>query len=499
MNGERPEPAALKRVPTGVAGLDEVLRGGWVAGDLYLVAGPPGTGKTTLGNQLAFAHAARGETAVFVTLLTETHDRMIARLRSFSFFDEESLGERVHYVNLLEALESSGLEGMLAEVRRLVRACRATLLVVDGTAAAQDLASSSFEYRRFTQQLQVQSALAGCTTVLLSNRPGDEVDPIATHVDGLLLMRRERADHRALRTLEVTKLRGVDHLLGAHDFAIDAGGIVVFPRVEAALGDAPPPRPIGGERVAFGIPALDAMLAGGLLPGSGTALLGSPGVGKTILGLHFAAEGARRREPVLFAGFRETEPVLVATAASVGLDLERHLKEGTFRVLWRAPIEVSPDGWAWQVVRAVEEHRPRRLVIDAFSDIAQYLRDPGRRYGFAVALANHLRRQEVTSLLAVELDALAGPSLTIPLPAASAAVDNGILLRTVELRSRLHRLVSVLKTRQSRFDPAIREFAIGDEGVVVGEVFVGAASLLSGFATPTFERLFEPPIESGAA
>jgi circadian clock protein KaiC len=116
-----------------------------------------------------------------------------------------------------------------------------------------------------------------------------------------------------------------------------------------------------------------------------------------------------------------------------------------------------------------------------------------------VALANHLRRQEVTSLLAVDLDALAGPSLTIPLPAASAAVDNGILLRTVELRSRLHRLVSVLKTRQSRFDPAIREFAIGDEGVAVGEVFVGAASLLSGFATPTFERLFEPPIESGAA
>ncbi|MEA2529068.1 MAG: circadian clock protein KaiC [Thermomicrobiales bacterium] len=88
MNGERPEPAALKRVPTGVAGLDEVLRGGWVAGDLYLVAGPPGTGKTTLGNQLAFAHAARGETAIFVTLLTETHDMMIARMLSFSFLDE---------------------------------------------------------------------------------------------------------------------------------------------------------------------------------------------------------------------------------------------------------------------------------------------------------------------------------------------------------------------------------------------------------------------------
>ena len=100
----------------------------------------------------------------------------------------------------------------------------------------------------------------------------------------------------------------------------------------------------------------------------------------------------------------------------------------------------------------------------------------------------------------MELEALAGPNLAIPLPASSAAVDNGILLRTVELRSRLHRLVSILKTRQSGFDPAIREFAIGDEGITVGEVFVGAASLLTGSATPTGERAFdEAPSESGAA
>jgi circadian clock protein KaiC len=120
-----------------------------------------------------------------------------------------------------------------------------------------------------------------------------------------------------------------------------------------------------------------------------------------------------------------------------------------------------------------------------------------RRYGFAVALANELRTSEVTTLLVVELDAVAAPSLTLPLPAASAAVDNSILLRTVELRSRLHRLVSILKTRQSPFDPAIREFTIDGDGVAVGEVFVGAAALLSGFATPVAERFSGRPGEGG--
>lgn len=497
MDGERTEPATLQRLPTGVSGLDEVLRGGFFAGDLYLIAGPPGTGKTTLGNQLAFAHSVAGGTAVIATLLAETHDRMIARLQGFDFFDQSLVGERVHYVSLLETLESGGLDELLAEMRRLVRSYRATLLVVDGTAVAQDLASSSFEFRRFTQQLQVQSALAGCTTVLLSNRPGENVDPIATHVDGLLVMRRERLDHRALRTLEVIKLRGSEHLLGGHDYSIASEGIVVAPRIEAALADAPPPAPLVGDRVGFGIAELDAMLSGGFLPGSSTVLLGTPGVGKTTFGVHFAAEGARRDEPVLFAGFRETESSLSAAAAGLGLELDRYLKAGSFKVLWKAPLEVSPDRWAWEVFRAVEELRPRRVVVDAFSDIAQYLQDPGRRYGFVVALANAFRSQGVTTLLVLELDTLASPSLILPLPAASAAVDNTLLLRTVELRSRLHRLVSILKTRQSPFDPAIREFTIDESGVAVGEVFAGAAALLSGFATPVSERFSGVPDEGG--
>ena len=495
MGGERSEVGdapTLARFATRVPGLDQVLNGGFFAGGAYLIAGPPGTGKTTIGSQMAFAHAASGGVAVFATLMAETHDRMLANLRGYRFVDDALLGERVHVVSLMPALEEGGLDGLLSEARRLVRERRASLLVVDGTAAAEELAPSTLAYARFAQQLQAQSTLLGCTTLLLANRRGDEIEAAATNVDGVLLLARDRVDGRALRSAEVTKLRGSAHLGGAHDLAITADGVAIFPRLETALAGAPPPALLPHGRLPFDIAGLDGMLGGGPLAGSSTAVMGTPGAGKTLLGLHFAVAGARRGEPVLVAAFRETAEDLVATTAEIGLPLGDHLRAGTVRVLWRAPLELSPDAWAWEVLRAVEEQRPRRLVIDALTDIVPFLRYPERLATFTTALTNRLRALGVTSLLVLEIDAFVGRELVLPMPAASAAMDNGLLLRAVELESRLRRIVSVLKSRQSAFDPSIREFVVGDGGVAIGEVFAAATGLLTGDV-----RFFPPGIALG--
>jgi circadian clock protein KaiC len=103
---------------------------------------------------------------------------------------------------------------------------------------------------------------------------------------------------------------------------------------------------------------------------------------------------------------------------------------------------------------------------------------------FVPALANELRLRGVTTLMTVELDAFVGADLVAPVPAASATMDNGIVLRHVELRSRVRRLITVLKARQSRVDPAIREFRIGPAGIEVGEVLDGGAALLTGAPEP---------------
>lgn len=131
---------------------------------------------------------------------------------------------------------------------------------------------------------------------------------------------------------------------------------------------------------------------------------------------------------------------------------------------------------------AVADHRPRRLVVDALTEVQRHVHPPERAADFLAALTNRLRADGVTTLFVVELDTLVGQELRIPLPAISAVVDNVLLLRHVELGSRLHQLISILEMRQSAYDPALREFTIGAEGLAVGDIFPDAAPLLTGAA-----------------
>ena len=474
--------AALQRVPTEVPGLDAVLGGGLLAGDTYLIVGQPGTGKTTLGNQLAFTAAAHGGHVLVATLLTESHDRMLAHLHGFRFVDRTLVGDRIHYVSLVTALQDGGLDGALDALITTIRNHHATLLIVDGAGAAELFAATALDYPRFIHALQARTAMLGCTTVLLARER--EADTAGTHVDGILQLSNQPMPARDVRWLRVTKLRGSAYLNGRHDFTIGEDGIAVFPRLEVAHAALEPAWHDPDDRLTLGIPGLDAMLVGGVPKGSSTLIFGTPGVGKTMLGLHFLAEGARRGEPGLIATFHETAPALAATADGAGLGLGPHLQSGLVRVMWRPPMELSPDEWGWQLLATVDEHRPRRLVIDAFSDLPGTFAVPERQTPFATALTNALRDRNVTALFLLEIDQYVGPELAVSVPNVSATMDTGILLRSVELRSSLRRLVSILKERQTGFDPTIRELTIGPQGMTVGDPF-DATALLTGTAIPS--------------
>lgn len=486
----------LGKVETGVPGLDAVLAGGFIAGSVCLVAGPAGSGKTTLGNQVAFHHARGGGKTVFVTVLAETHERMLNRLRGFRFFRPDLIGTYLFYVSLLEDLEQGGLDGLLAAIRHVVRDQSATLLVIDGGTLIEDLAPSSVEFRRFLQRLQAVSALIGCTTLLLSGHGPATIGPVGMHSDGIVLLDLEPAGERDRRTLRVVKLRGAEHVTGRHDLSIGESGMVVHPRLEALAGSE---RPAAQrfERLGTGITTLDEMLGGGLLPATSTMVLGTPGVGKTLCGLHFIHEGLRHGERALVVTFHEKAGLLYQTAANIGLDLAGPAGEGRFRVLWRAPLELSPDAWAWELLAEVEHHQPQRLFLDGLSDIQRLILTPERVSMFIAALTNELRDRGVTTLMTVEIDGFAGADLMVPVPAASATMDNGILLRHVEIASRVHRLISVLKARQSAVNPEIREFIVGSQGIEVGGIFGGAGALLTGTAAMEPNAQLPVSVESG--
>lgn len=486
------EAPSLSRVSTGVAGLDAILGGGIPARRTCLIAGVPGTGKTTLGNQLAFTHAAQGGTVVVATLLAESHDILIENLRGFRFFDPELVGNRIRYLSLQTPLEEGGLDATVGLLRQEVRRSRATVLIVDGTAVVEDFARSAFDLRRFAQRLEVQFSLLGCTTVLLTGHVGEQLRLMGGHVNGVILLTNDLVGLRHVRTLEVVKMRGVRHAGGVHEFSITSEGVTVFPRLESLAGHTRVTQR-AEHGLGIGVPELDAMLGGGILPSASTAVMGTPGAGKTILGLSYLYEGAIRGERGLFVGFHETAEELAATAEGVGKDLRRFIDGGVVRVLWTPPLEISADAWAWQVLAAVDEHAPVRIFIDALTDVQRVMARPDRISTFLPALVNELRARGATTMISNEIDAYTDDNLTVPIPAASATMDNGILLRHVEFQGHLRRLVTVLKVRQAASDSAIREMAITDHGIVISRPFRAVSGLLTGRAEPDADPDTEDP------
>lgn len=479
------QPAALERLATGVLGFDTILHGGFLKGGMYLVSGQPGTGKTVLGNQMCFYHVANGGRAVFVTLLTETHARMLGHIRSFSFFDPAPIGDSLYYVSGYQVLQGGALSTLLDMMQRVIRDQKASLLVVDGMAATEESADSALAIKEFLQRLHLYAEANGCTTLLLSHAvPGSRTRPEFTMVDGLVDLTSRYTGMRTLNEIEVTKLRGSNHIKGRHSYEINDSGVVVHPRTEAVLRSLTVESRLERQRLPFGIPGLDQMLHGGLIVGSSTLLYGVPGAGKTTLGLHFLAEGARQNEPCLYFGFFETKDRLLENARELGLEFEQAVSNGNIEFLWQPPLEGNLDSLVEKLLEAVRARQVKRLFIDGASGLreAGY---PERLDGVLIALANELRSMGVTTLLAVEMHDVISPSLNLgAIQGISAGAENIMLLRFVELRSQLYRLISIVKMRETIYDTSVREFRITNSGIEVAETFGSAEAILTGIARP---------------
>lgn len=476
--------SAPERVKTGILGLDAVLQGGLLRGASCLVLGEPGTGKTTLGNQLAYHVAANDGVAIFVTVVAEAHDRMLMHLASFDFFDPDAVGRQVQYLSLVHQLGESGLPGALSEMRRLVRAHGASLLVIDGAARFEDFATSRQEYSGFVAQLIAELAILDCTTLLLaqSDPTREALDGIATLVDGIIMLEDRSIGVQATRLLKMVKVRGSSPLRGLHEFAITESGVEVYPRLESRPMSIRPERPSRQKRLSLGIDELDTIIQGGLLTGSTTLVAGPSGIGKTTLGLQFLAEGAHRDEQGLIASFGEAPERLVAKADGLGLDLSSHVETGRVQVMWQPMCDRPLDAWAGEIVKSVATHQPQRLMIDGLTELARLTSFENRLPAFLTALGHILRTQGVTTIVTAETSTAEAAALEIPFPEAVATLDNAVLLRYVEPRSRLHRLISVLRVRESGFDPTVREFTITDRGIEVASTGSSAESVLADVA-----------------
>lgn len=458
-----------ERVSTGDAGLDRVLGGGLFPGQVYVVSGAPGSGKTILASQMAYAAAARGRAVVHATLMAESHAQILWQLSGFDFYDKERAGREVRYLNVYTHLESGGLDSLRDALRGTVREANAALLILDGVVSAELLSRSEGEYKRFVQDLQSWCGMFGCTVLLLSSSgDGDAARPEHTMVDGILLLRTRVAGMRRMRELQITKLRGTRFLEGDHVYDISAAGLRVYPRIEALLrGD--PRAAEASTTVPTGVQGLDAMLGGGVEVGSTSFVLGTSGAGKTLLGMQFLEAGARAGEPGLLFGFYEDASVLDRKATRLGLDWAKHVAEGRIEIVWQPPAEQQLDMLAHRLLQAIERVGARRLFLDGLVGFKEAAFDPERVGPFFAVLTNELRSRGVTTVVSDETRDLLVRDARSPTEGLSALCENILFLCQVESRGEVQRLLNVLKVRCSGHARRFHHLEIGRGGLrVVG-------------------------------
>lgn len=471
----------MQRFPTGITGLDTILRGGLLLGGVYIVQGVPGAGKTILANEICYRHVAGGGRAIYVTLLAESHSRMLQHLGSMSFFDESVVPDKLYYVSAFRMLEDEGLKGLLALLRREVKSQQATLLVLDGLVAAEESAPSSREFKKFIHELQSHAVAHGCTVLLLTSGSGEMVRAEHTMVDGLIELADHHFDLRTYRTLSVRKFRGSAFLRGKHAYRITSDGILAFPRLELALDEPSRVDKGQGPKLSVGSDSVDRILLGGLCGSSVTGLVGPTGAGKTILSLQFLGQSSPK-EPGLMLGFYETPQRLYAKARSIGVDLERLVKKGHVQIIWHSQGENLLDELGHDLLKAVADRNVKRLVIDGLGGMIESIPYQERIGRYMACLMNELRARDVTALMTMESSDIVGPNVRLPIGGVSALIENLIFLRFVERNASLSRLISVAKMRNSDYDQHVREFVVTARGVEVGEPLFGMEGSMTGVA-----------------
>jgi circadian clock protein KaiC len=467
---------------TGIASLDRLLGGGIPARQTVIVTGDPGTGKTVLCSQIAFAHAARGSSVVLATLASESQDKLMAELEGFSFFDADRIGNELFVVSAYPWVQQGPKEAKDL-LLKTVKERKAKLLFVDGVRSLRDLWQDEAKLRGFLYELNVGLAQLDAVALLTTEYPLRKLMefPEATTVDGIVSLSALRFGGRIVRRVQVAKLRGRAHLTGEHLMHIRNGGIDIVPRLEeitAADQDFQP----SSQRCAFGLPELDAIISGGLPAMSTTLLAGSTGVGKTLLATKFIATGAATGEPGLLVSYSEPVGRLVARARGVAIDVEPLMRAGSMHVRYRASTNLEGDDLVAEVLQQTRELGIKRLVVDGIGEVEESILEKDRVRGMLTSLIVQLRDWGVTTLFIKEVPKLASPDLDFSDTPISITAENMLFFRQVELCGRLHRVASVLKMRESGYDPHVREFEISSEGLRVLGPLAAAEGLLTGVA-----------------
>jgi len=479
----------LERLSTGSVAFDRILDGGLPVRSMTVVAGEPGAGKTLFALQMLFHLGRQGKKGLYFTTLSEPSVKLLKYMQQFSFFDEDAVGKQVAFVDLGSVARGRNAEDTLKAISDRVEAEEPAVVVIDSFKAMRDLLSDTPAIRTFVYDLAVHTSGWGATTLFVGEYTSDEIARLAEFAiaDGILRFGTQREELTAVRVVDVLKLRGADCIMGRHFFEIGPDGLTFFPRVRSP--DAGDDAAVASftERASTGIAGLDEMLGGGLPRASSTVVQGATGTGKTLLGLHFLLEGARRGEPGVHFTLEETADQLRGIARALGWDLLELERRGLLTLSYASPVELSTDAYLDRARRLLEQVKAKRAVLDSLTSMELGVSSQRRFKELVYSMTKHLRALGVTFNMNMEITELLG-SAQLSGHGVSFAADNLIQLKYVEQDGRLDRGISVLKARGVRHATEVRKMSIEGRGVEVGAPFRGLRGVLTGLPTPLEAR-----------
>jgi circadian clock protein KaiC len=483
------KPQLERRVSTGIPGLDDVLNGGLPRGHLYLIEGDPGTGKTTVALQFLLEGLRQGEPGLYVTLSESRQELEIVAashgwsLAELPIYEMAPLQDEIDPEAQYTIFHPSDVElsDTISSVLKQVDSLTPQRVVFDSLSELRMLAREPLRYRRQILALKRYFAGRNCTVLLLDDRTAEGSDlQLQSIAHGVLMMQSLDRDFGIKRRrMEVRKLRGSKFREGFHDYSIETGQVVVYPRLIAAEHKPGFVR----EYVTSGVKELDALLGGGIHTGTSTLMIGPAGSGKSTVTMQYVMAAARRGDHTAMFTFDESLATLLERARGLGMDFESHVKSGKIEIQQIDPAELSPGEFVTRVRDAVSQKNAKIIVIDSLNGFLSSMPNEQALTLQLHDLLAYLGQQGIVAIMTLSQYGFVGASMNTPIDVSYLA-DAVLLFRYYEVRGEVKQAISVVKKRTGGHERTIRELSFNKNGVNVGEALRKFEGVLTG--TPRF-------------
>ena len=476
-------------VTTGVAGLDNVLLGGFLRGGFYLVQGDPGSGKTTLSLQFAQARLRAGDRCLYVSL-TESRADLDAACRSHGWsLKGLEVRDLSRSAANLEADSHASVfhpaDTELADITKTLldemRRVEPQHVVFDGLSELRLLAGDPLRYRRTLLSLKEMFASRGVTTLLLDDRsaPFSDVQPESLVGGNIVLERFLPVYGRARRRMYVTKVRGSRFREGYHDYEIITGGVVVHPRLVAGEHHGA----FDPELCKSGVANLDIMLGGGLTAGSTSLLLGPAGAGKSTASMQFVVNALKAGKKAAVYIFDEVMHTLLERSEKLCIGkkggISSYVKEGLLHIQQINPAEMAPGAFAHEVQRSVEAGA-KVIVIDSLNGYLNAMPEERHLTTHLHELFAYLNQKGILTIIVVAQHGMMASGSPPGEVDISYLADTVLLFRYYEADGRVHQAISVFKKRTGPHERSIRQLTIDESGFAIGEPLSHFRGIMTG-------------------